>query len=80
MFLRQVRMNYSRISTLNDGTIDHHVFAATCRAKHQYFTHEHTTDAQLKPIEQALDEHDFGKYRVAVQHLIVTYLIYLNYL
>lgn len=64
MFLRQVRMNYSRISTLNDSTIDRHVFAATCRAKHQYFTHEHTTDAQLKPIEQALDEHEFGKYRV----------------
>ena len=64
MFLRQVRMNYSRISTLNDSTIDRHVFAATCRAKHQYFPHEHTTDAQLKPIEQVLDEHDFGKYRV----------------
>ena len=64
MFLHQVRMNYSRISTLNDSTIDRHVFSATCRAKHQYFPHEHTTDAQLKPIEQALDEHDFGKYRV----------------
>jgi hypothetical protein len=64
MFLRQVRMNDRRISTLNDSTIDRHVFAATCRAKHQYFPHEHTTDAQLKPIEQVLDEHDFGKYRV----------------
>ena len=64
MFLRQIRMNYSRISTLNDCTIDRHVFAATCRAKHQYFPNEHTTDAQLKPIEQALDDHDFGKYRV----------------
>lgn len=64
MFLRQVRINYSRISTVNDSTIDRHVFAATCRAKHQYFTHEHTIDAQLKPIEQALDEHDFGKHRV----------------
>ena len=64
MFLHQVRMNYSRISTLNDSTIDRHVFSDTCRAKHQYFPHEHTTDVQLKPIEQALDEHDFGKYRV----------------
>lgn len=64
MFLRQVRMNYGRISTLHDSSIDRHVFAATCRAKHQYFPHEHTTDAQLKPIEQALDQHDFGKYRV----------------
>lgn len=64
MFLRLVRMNYSRISTLKDSAIDRHVFAATCLAKHQYFTHEHTTDAQLKPIEQALDEHDFGNYRV----------------
>lgn len=64
MFLHQVIMNYSRISTLNDRAIDRHVFAATCRAKHQYFPNEHTTDAQLKPIEQALDEHDFGKYRV----------------
>lgn len=64
MFLCQVRMNYSRISTLYDFPIDLHVFAATCRAKYQYFPNEHTTDAQLKPIEQALDEHDFGKYRV----------------
>ena len=64
MFLCQVRMNYSRISTLHESSIDLHVFAITCRAKHQYFPNEHTTDAQLKPIEQALDEHDFGKYRV----------------
>lgn len=64
MFLRQVRMNYCRISTLNDSAIDRHVFAATCRAKRQYFPNEHTTDAQLKPIEQALDQHDFGKYRM----------------
>ena len=64
MFLRQVRMNFSRISTLYDSSIDLHVFAATCRAKHKYFPTEHTSDAQLKPIEQALNEHDFGKYRV----------------
>lgn len=64
MFLCQVRMNYSRISTLKDSAIDRHVFAATCRAKHQYFPNVLTTDAQLKPIEQALDEHDFGNYRV----------------
>ena len=54
-------MNYSRISTLNDSVIDRHVFAATYRAKHQYFPHEYTTGAQLKPIEQALDQNDFGK-------------------
>ena len=64
MFLRQVRMNYSRISTLHDSNIDHHVFAATCRAKRQYFPTEHTTNSHLKRIEQALNEHDFGKYRV----------------
>lgn len=64
MFLRQVRMNYSRISTLNNRAIDRHVFAATCRAKHQYFPTEHTFIPHLKPIEQALDDHDFGKYRV----------------
>lgn len=77
MFLRQIRMNYSCISTLNDSTIDRHVFAATCRAKHQYFTHEHTTDAQLQPIEQALD---FWKVSGAVQHIIVISLIFLKYL
>ena len=64
MFLRQVRMNHSRISTLHDSNIDHHVFAATCRAKRQYFPTEHTTNSHLKRIEQALNEHDFGKYRV----------------
>ena len=64
MFLRQVRMNYSRISTLHNTSIDCHVFAATCRAKCQYFPNEHTMDLHLLPIEQALDEHDFGKYRV----------------
>jgi hypothetical protein len=64
MFLRQVRMNYSRISTLHNSSIDRHVFAATCRAKRQYFPIEHTTNPHLKPIEQALDEHDFGKYSV----------------
>lgn len=64
MFLRQVRMNYSRISTLKDSAIDRHVFAATCLARHQYFPDELTADAQPKPIEQALDEHDFGKYCV----------------
>lgn len=64
MFLRQVRMNYSRISTLHDSTIDRHIFAATCRAKHQYFPAERTSNPHLKPIEQALNEHDFGKYSV----------------
>jgi len=64
MFLRQVRMNYSRISTLHDSSIDRRVFAATCRAKRQYFPTEHTSNPHLKPIEQALDEHDFGKYCV----------------
>lgn len=64
MFLRQVRMNYSRISTLHDSTIDRHVFAATCRAKRHYFPTEHTSNPHLKLIEQALDKHDFGKYRV----------------
>ena len=62
MFLSQVRMNYSRISTLHDSNIDHHVFATTCRAKHQYFPTEYTTNSHLKRIEQALNEHDFGKY------------------
>lgn len=62
MFLRQVRMNYSRISTLHDSSIDRHVFAATCRAKRQYFPTEHTSNPHLKSIEQALNEHDFGKY------------------
>jgi hypothetical protein len=57
-------MNYSRISTLHDPTIDRHIFAATCRAKHQYFPAEYTTNSHLIPIELALDEHDFGKYRV----------------
>lgn len=64
MFLRQVRMNYSRISTLHDSSIDRRVFAATCRAKRQYFPTEHTSNPHLKPIEQALNEHDFGEYRV----------------
>ena len=64
MFLRQVRMNYSRISTLHDSSIDLHVFAATCRAKHQYFPTDHTPNPHLKSIEQALNEHDFGKYSV----------------
>ena len=64
MFLSQVRMNYSRISTLHDYSIDRHVFAATCRVKRQYFPTEHTTNPHLKPIEQALNEHDFGKYKV----------------
>jgi glycosyltransferase involved in cell wall biosynthesis len=64
MFLRQVRMNYSRISTLHNTSIDRHVFAATCRAKRQYFPTEHTTNSHLRPIEQALNEHDVGKYRV----------------
>ena len=64
MFLSQVRMNYSRISTLHDSNIDHHVFAATCRAKRQYFPAEYTSNPHLKPIEQALNEHDFGKYSV----------------
>ncbi|GAA6530503.1 hypothetical protein LPYR103PRE_24760 [Segatella asaccharophila] len=64
MYLRQVRMNYSRIITLHDPTIAPHVFAATCRAKRQYFLTEHTTNSHLIPIELALDEHDFGKYRV----------------
>lgn len=62
MFLRQVRMNYSRISTLHDSAIDHHVFAATCRAKRQYFPTEHTSNPHLKPIEQALISHDIAKY------------------
>ena len=64
MFISQVRMNYSRISTLHDPSIDRHVFAASCRAKHQYFPTEHTTNSHLIPIELALDEHDFGKYKV----------------
>lgn len=64
MFLSQVRMNYSRISTLHDPTIDLHVFAATCRAKRHYFPTEHTSNPHLKRIEQAINEHDFGKYRV----------------
>ena len=67
MFLSQVRMNYSRISTLHDSNIDHHVFATTCRAKHQYFPTEHTTNSHLIPIELALDEHDFGKYRCSIR-------------
>ena len=62
MFLRQVRMNYSRISTLHDSSIDRHVFPATCRAKHQYFPTEHTSNPHLKPIEQALISHDIAKY------------------
>lgn len=64
MFLRQVRMNYNRISTLHDSSIDRHVFVATCRAKRQNFPTEHTSNPYLKPIERALDEHNFGNYRV----------------
>lgn len=64
MFLSQVRMNYSRISTLQDSSVNRHVFAASCRGKHQYFSNEHTTNSHLIPIELALDEHDFGKYSV----------------
>ena len=64
MFLRQVRMNYNRISTLHNSTIDRHVFSATCRAKQQYCPHEHTTDNTLKPMEHALTYHDIAKYRI----------------
>ena len=62
--LHQVSLNHSRIITLHDPTIAPHVFAATCRAKRQYFPTEHTTNSHLKRIEQALNEHDFGMYRV----------------
>lgn len=64
MFLRQVRMNYSRISTLHGSSIDRHVFAASCRAKRQYFPTEYTSNPHLKRIEKALNEHEFGKYSV----------------
>lgn len=62
--LHQVSLNHSRISTLHDSNIAPHVFATTCRAKRQYFPTEHPINPHLIPVEQALDEHDFGKYRV----------------
>lgn len=68
--LSQGRMNHSRIITLHDPTIDLYIFAATCRAKRQYFPTEHTSNPHLIPVELALDEHDFGMVQSAVQHKI----------
>lgn len=62
MFLQQVLMNYNRIHTLKSPSLDRLVFKITCRVRQQYFPLEHTDKVDLKPLEDCLVDHDFGKY------------------
>lgn len=67
MFLLQVRNNYNRVSSLHDSELDKIVFLISCNLKREYFADFRTSNADMRLIEQSMEEVDFLHYCLAVR-------------
>lgn len=67
MFLLQVRNNYKRIATLHNQELDKLVYLISCNLKREYFPDSHTANADIKLIEQSMNEMDFMHYCLGVR-------------